>query len=62
MEGRAWQEIYLLRAFLMFNPQYEIRWFQHYMWLHHRPLLEGRFPLMAKDPGGNLWLQRTASR
>jgi hypothetical protein len=61
MEGRAWQEIYLLRAFLMFNPQYEIRWFQHYMWLHHRPLLEGRLPLMAKDPGGNLWLQRTAA-
>jgi predicted O-methyltransferase YrrM len=57
-EGRAWQEIYLLRAFLMFNPAFEIRWFQSFMWAQHRQLLEERLPLIAKNPGGNVWLQR----
>lgn len=57
-EGRAWQEAYLLRAFLMFNPQFEVRWFQHYMWTQQRPLLETQVPLMAKNPGANIWLQR----
>ena len=61
-EGRAWHEAYLLRALLMFNDTFEIRWFQDYMWHHHRQLLEARLPLMAKNSGGNIWLQRTKAR
>jgi hypothetical protein len=57
-EGRAWQETYLLRAFLMGNDAFEIRWFQTMMWERHRELLEGRLPAMAKNVGGNLWLQK----
>lgn len=59
-EGRAWHEAYLLRAFLMYNAAFEIRWFQHYMWTHHQPLLESRLPAMAKNPGGNIWLQKVS--
>jgi predicted O-methyltransferase YrrM len=58
-EGRAWQEAYLLRAFLMNNPAFELRWFQDYMWTRHRQVIEGRLPVIAKDVGANLWLQRT---
>ncbi|HEY8525558.1 MAG TPA: class I SAM-dependent methyltransferase [Acidimicrobiales bacterium] len=57
-EGRAWQEVYLLRAFLTGNDSFEIRWFQSLMWARHRDLLEGRLPAMAKNPGGNIWLQK----
>jgi hypothetical protein len=60
-EGRAWQEAYVLRALLMFSDTFEIRWFQDYMWQHHRQTLEARLPLMAKNSGGNIWLQRAKS-
>jgi hypothetical protein len=58
-EGRAWQEAYLLRAFLMYNSVFEVRWFQSYMWTHHKQLVSSCLPAMAKNPGGNIWLQRT---
>jgi hypothetical protein len=60
LEGRAWHEVYLLRALLTGNDAFEIRWFQSYMWMRHRTLLEGRLPAMAKNPGGNIWLQKVA--
>jgi predicted O-methyltransferase YrrM len=59
-EGRAWQESYLLRAFLMYNSAFEIAWFQHLMWSRHRPELEGLVPDIARNPGGNLWLRKVA--
>jgi predicted O-methyltransferase YrrM len=58
VEGRAWQEVYLLRAFLMYNQRFEIRWYQQYMWTHHRDLLAGRLPQLARNSGGNKWLQK----
>ncbi|MGH9112076.1 MAG: class I SAM-dependent methyltransferase [Acidimicrobiales bacterium] len=59
-EGRAWQESYLLRAFLMYNPTFEITWFQHLMWSRHRPVVEGVVPDIARNPGGNLWLRKVS--
>ncbi|QWF80312.1 class I SAM-dependent methyltransferase [Amycolatopsis sp. CA-230715] len=59
-EGRAWQENYLLRAFLMFNDRFEVRWYQRYMWARHRQLLKHGIPDLAKNPGGNIWLQKVA--
>jgi hypothetical protein len=34
-QGRAWNEAYLLRAFLMHNPAYRIEFFNSFMWLFH---------------------------
>jgi predicted O-methyltransferase YrrM len=59
-EGRAWQEAYLLRAFLMYNATFEIEWFQHLMWSRHRPLLEDRVPGIGRSVGGNIWLRKVA--
>lgn len=59
-EGRAWQESYLLRAFLMYNDAFEIQWFQSLMWARHRPAIEARLPVMGRNPGGNLWLRKIA--
>ncbi len=56
-EGRAWQETYLVRALLSFSPTYEIRWFQDFLWSRHRERLE-QLPWVAKNPGGNLWLEK----
>jgi predicted O-methyltransferase YrrM len=58
-ENRAWNEIYLLRAFLCFNPAFEILLFNHLIGHRHRDVLERNFPLCVKNIGGSLWLRRT---
>lgn len=57
-EGRAWQENYLLRAFLMYNDAFEIQWFQSLMWARHRQAIEAKVPDMARNAGGNLWIRK----
>lgn len=58
MNGRAWNEIYALHAFLLFNKAFEIEYFNHYIGVHHRPALQERMPICLKNPGGGLWLKR----
>jgi hypothetical protein len=58
-EGRAWNESYLLRAFLMFNPAFKIVLYNAYLALFHSAYLAQAMPLYLKDKGGSLWLQRT---
>lgn len=57
-EGRAWNEIYLLRAFLQYNESFAMRWFPG---LAFGVLLERarqEAPRLV-DPGGTgLWLER----
>jgi hypothetical protein len=58
LEGRAWNEQYLLRAFLEFNPQFKIVFFNTYLESIYRDKLEKRMPLIFKNTGGSLWIQR----
>jgi len=58
LEGRAWQEAYLLRAFLMYNDAYRVRWFQSFMWSRHPDLVADAIPGVANNLGGNIWLQK----
>jgi hypothetical protein len=63
--GRAWNEAYFLRVFLQYNPIFEILFFNSYMELHQREILEKDMPLTLKTPSstvtpGNtsLWLRK----
>jgi hypothetical protein len=56
-EGRSWNEAYLLKAFLQFNPTFEIVLMSSLMHLRH-PELMRRFPLTLRNHGGNLWIRR----
>ncbi|MFH0918769.1 MAG: class I SAM-dependent methyltransferase [Fibrobacterota bacterium] len=56
-EGRAWNEAYLLRAFLQYNPVFQIIFFNTY--LSHAGLF-GPLPLCQKSPGSGLWLRKTS--
>jgi len=58
-ENRGWNELYLLRAFLSFNPSFEIVLFNDVIGIRHLDLLERDFPLCAKRWGGSLWLRRS---
>ena len=57
-EGRAWNEAYLVRAFLQFNPQFEIRFFNTFFDWFHKPRYFTGMPLVQKNTGGGLWLKK----
>jgi len=57
-EGRSWNEAYALRAFLQFNSDFRIVFFNTYLEHFNRPFFEKHMPLCLKNPGGSLWIQR----
>ena len=56
-EGRNWNEDYFLKAFLMYNNEFEIKLFSYYLHLHHKEIFE-EMPLCYKNWGGNLWIEK----
>ena len=59
-EGRAWNESYLVRAFLQFNSRFELLFFNSYLGLHHRDKLADRLPLALRDTGASLWMWKVS--
>jgi predicted O-methyltransferase YrrM len=57
-EGRAWNEQYLLRAFLMYNRSFRIELFTGLLFNKHCDFLRERMPLCARGGGGQIWLKR----
>jgi len=56
-EGRNWNEDYFLKAFLMYNSEFEIKLFSHYIHQHHQEVFK-KMPLAYKNTGGNLWIEK----
>ena len=59
LEGRAWNEAYMLRAFLQYNKAFEIVLMNTYMEYFHQPFFEENMPLCLKNRGGSIWIRRT---
>ena len=59
-EGRAWNEQYLLRAFLMHNASYRIELFTGWLFNTRHAWFRERMPLCARGGGGQLWLRKLA--
>jgi hypothetical protein len=57
-QNRSWNEIYGLRAFLMYNEDFEIVFMNDYFAKHCRGVIEKDFPLMLKNTGGSIWLRK----
>lgn len=60
-EGRAWNEAYLLRAFLQYNAAFRILLFNDFVGRHHTAWLRQHMPLVLQNPGGSLWLRKEAA-
>lgn len=69
-EGVAWNEAYLLHAFLAYNSAYQIQFFVSYLLRCMRHVVEATLPTALKSekseislyddaPGGSLWLLKT---
>lgn len=57
-EGRAWNEQYLLRAFLMNNRDYRVELFSAWLWNMRHALIRERMPMCARGGGGQMWLRK----
>ena len=61
VDGRFWDEQYLLQAFLAFNDSFEVLWGGHWMHLTHPDALRAAFA--TYDPRhaapGSFWMRRT---
>jgi predicted O-methyltransferase YrrM len=65
LDGRAWNELYVVRAFLAFNSAFRIEFGAQYMLKRHREFVLQAFPGMREEryahPGGGaLWIRRVA--
>jgi hypothetical protein len=61
MEGRIWNEIYFIRAFLQFNRVFQVLYFGSYMQAEHRDLFDQKMTNYLKNNGKSLWLQKIDS-
>lgn len=61
-QGRSWNEAYALRAFLMWNPRFEVVLMNTFMEHFHAGWFEAHMPLALKNPGGSLWLRALGGR
>lgn len=57
-EGRAWNEAYLLRAFLQHNDEYEVLLFNDYLWTTHNTWFRDKAPAFARNSGGSFWMRK----
>jgi len=55
---RAWNEAYILRAFLQYNSQFRILLFNSYLGYRFKKIFEDKMKIFLKDTGGSLWLEK----
>lgn len=57
-DKNSWNEAYLLRAFLSFNPAFEIVFFNTCLNHLYKDEFAAALPLSQKNTGGSLWLKK----
>lgn len=57
-EGRAWNEAYLLRAFLQYNSAFQVVLMNTYMEHFFDTFFDQNMPLCMKAKGGSIWIQK----
>jgi predicted O-methyltransferase YrrM/regulator of replication initiation timing len=56
--GRAWNEAYLLRAFLQYNERFRVVLMNTFMERFHEEFFREKMPLCLKNIGGSIWLRK----
>ncbi len=56
-EGRAWNEAYLLRAFLSYNKSFKILFWNSYLQAKQLDALNAAYPAMAVG-GSSIWIKK----
>ena len=55
LEGRSWNEAYLLKAFLSYNFKYKIILMNTFLEYYHEGWFAQNMPLCLKQKGGSIW-------
>jgi predicted O-methyltransferase YrrM len=58
LDGRAWNEAYLVRAFLQYNHHFEILLFNSFVAYAFRQFIEEGMPMFMRNSGGSLWIRK----
>lgn len=58
MRGLNWNETYMLRAFLEYNHDFEILFWNNYYHTSNKELLFKKMPLYEKNAGGSIWIRK----
>lgn len=58
LEGRAWNEAYILKAFLQYNQAFSPVLMNTYMTEFHESFFRENMPLCLKNTGASIWLKR----
>jgi predicted O-methyltransferase YrrM len=59
-QGRAWNELYMVKAFLQFNTHFRILFFNSYLAENHLETVAASLPLFQSNTGGSIWLEKVA--
>jgi hypothetical protein len=57
-DGCAWNETYLLRAFLMFNPQFRTKFWVPYAAQAWPEIISAKMPRYMKNTGASFWVEK----
>ena len=57
-EGRAWNEVYAVRAFLQYNRCFSLMLFANCLFHRDRGWFERHAPTILSNVGGSIWLRR----
>lgn len=57
-QQKCYTELYLIRAFLMNNKDYEIQLFNNYLQKRHPEIVEKQLPVLMNTQGGSIWLKK----
>ena len=56
--GMGWNEMFLLRAFLQYNDNWEIVFFNHYMAVEHSEMYHEEWRKILDLGGGSFWMRK----
>jgi len=56
--GIAWNEVYMLRSFLMFNNSFKIKFYNSYLSTFHKDIFSKDMPMFLKNPGSSIWIKK----
>ena len=57
-QNRSWNELYGLRAFLMYNDAFKVEFFNDFFVKNFYELIQEDYPAMLKNSGGSIWLRK----
>ena len=60
-DGRAWNEDYLIRAFLQYNSEFRIRLWNDYLARFHSTFLRQTMPMLLWNSGASFWIERMSN-